>query len=249
MTREMQNIRAAIMDGQTKTEDFEGLPLPEWMLAVTTHKDDVNMFQGLESWEKDPRKSLHLDQVPIPEVGPNEALVAIMASSINFNTVWSAIFEPLPTFLFLERNAKKSPWDSRHNLPYHILGSDASGVVLKVGPGVNLFKPGDEVTFTVTTWTCRPRTATTIPCSTRTSASGALKPILARWLKLLLSGPISSCPSHRILPGKSRRPCRLVNSTSYRMLVSENGTHIKQGDIVLIWVRLADWAALRCSMC
>ena len=48
----------------TKTEDFEGLPLPESMRAVTTHKDDVNMFQGLESWEKDPRKSLHLDQVP-----------------------------------------------------------------------------------------------------------------------------------------------------------------------------------------
>ncbi len=147
MTAEMKNIREAIMDGQAKTEDFEGLPLPEWMLAVTTHKDEVGMFEGLESWEKDPRKSLHLDQVSVPEVGPNEALVAIMASSINFNTVWSAIFEPLPTFLFLERNAKKSPWDSRHNLPYHILGSDASGVVLKVGPGVNLFKPGDEVTI------------------------------------------------------------------------------------------------------
>ena len=147
MTREMKNIREAIMEGQTKTADFEGLPLPEWMLAVTTHKDEVTMFEGLESWEKDPKKSLHLDQVPVPEVGPNEALVAIMASSINFNTVWSAIFEPLPTFLFLERNAKKSPWDSRHNLPYHILGSDASGVVLKVGPGVNLFKPGDEVTI------------------------------------------------------------------------------------------------------
>ena len=109
MTREMKNIREAIMDGQAKTEDFEGLPLPEWMLAVTTHKDEVTMFEGLESWEKDPKKSLHLDQVPVPEVGPNEALVAIMASSINFNTVWSAIFEPLPTFLFLERNAKKKP--------------------------------------------------------------------------------------------------------------------------------------------
>ena len=70
-----------------------------------------------------------------------------MASSINFNTVWSSIFEPLSTFLFLERAAKKSPWDRRHDLPYHILGSDTAGVVLKVGPGVNLFRPGDEVTI------------------------------------------------------------------------------------------------------
>ena len=58
-------------------------------------------------------------------MGPNEALVATMASSINFNTVWTAIFEPIPTFKFLERAAKRSPWDARHNLPYHIIGSDA----------------------------------------------------------------------------------------------------------------------------
>ena len=147
MTAEMKIIQEAILAGAASTQDFAELALPDRMKAVSTHKADVQMFDGLESWEKDPRKSLHLDEGAVPEVGPNEALVAVMASSINFNTVWSAIFEPLPTFLFLERAGKKSPWDGRHNLPYHILGSDASGVVLKVGPGVNLFKPGDEVTI------------------------------------------------------------------------------------------------------
>ena len=235
MTTEMKNIREAIMDGQAKTEDFEGLPLPEWMLAITTHKDEVNMFEGLESWEKDPKKSLHLDQVPVPEVGPNEALVAIMASSINFNTVWSAIFEPLPTFLFLERNAKKSPWDSRHNLPYHILGSDASGVVLKVGPGVNLFKPGDEVT---------------IHCNYVDMQApdghddSMLDPDQRIWgfetnfgalaeIAVVRANQLMPKPPHLTWEESASMP--LVNSTSYRMLVSENGTHIKQGDIVLIW--------------
>lgn len=235
MTIEMKNIREGIMDKQAKTEDFEGLPLPEWMLAVTTHKDEVTMFEGLESWDKDPRKSLHLDEVPVPEVGPNEALVAVMASSINFNTVWSTIFEPLPTFLFLERAAKKSPWDSRHNLPYHIIGSDASGVVLKVGPGVNLFKPGDEVT---------------IHCNYVDMQApdghddSMLDPDQRIWgfetnfgglaeIAVVRANQLMPKPSHLTWEEAASMP--LVNSTSYRMLVSGNGTHIKQGDNVLIW--------------
>ena len=79
------------------------LTLPHSMRAVTTHRDEIDMFEGMESWDKDPTKSIHIDEVALPEVGPNEALVAVMVSCINFNTVWSAIFEPIPTFQFLER--------------------------------------------------------------------------------------------------------------------------------------------------
>ena len=61
------------------------------------------MFEGLASRDKDPRKSLHVDEVATPEVGPGEAIVAVMASSVNFNTVWTSIFEPVSTFGFLER--------------------------------------------------------------------------------------------------------------------------------------------------
>jgi hypothetical protein len=59
-----------------------------------------------------------------------------MASSINYNTVWTSIFEPLPTFGFLERYGRtQSDLAKRHDLPYHIIGSDLSGVVLRTGPG------------------------------------------------------------------------------------------------------------------
>jgi crotonyl-CoA reductase len=112
MSSAMETVRDAIVSGTASPDDYSGLPLPESMMAVTTHKDEVEMFEGLDSREKDPRRSLHLDEVPLPEVGPNEALVAVMASCINFNTVWTSIFEPLPTFLFLERAAKRSPWAS-----------------------------------------------------------------------------------------------------------------------------------------
>src|SRR5205807_2073379 len=85
------------------------------------------------------------DEVPIPELAPDEAIVAVMASAINFNTVWTSIFEPLPTFLFLDRLGRESVWGKRHDLPYHIIGSDASGVVLRTGSAVRNWKPGAPV--------------------------------------------------------------------------------------------------------
>ena len=104
------------------------------------------MFAGVPSEEKDPHKSLHVDEVPLPELAPDEALVAVMASSINFNTVWTSIFEPVPTFGFLQRLGRESVWGARHDQPFHVVGSDAAGVVLRVGSAVRSWKPGDAVT-------------------------------------------------------------------------------------------------------
>ena len=81
-----------------------------------------------------------------PSSRPTRRYVAVMASSINFNTVWTSIFEPLPTFGFLERLGKESVWGARHDQPYHVVGSDAAGVVLRVGSAVRNWKPGDAVT-------------------------------------------------------------------------------------------------------
>src|SRR5882757_5772400 len=85
----VQNILDAILAGDTAPEDFATIELPDSYKGITVHKDEVDMFEGLASRDKDPRKSLHLDDVPIPELAPGEALVAVMASAINYNTVWT----------------------------------------------------------------------------------------------------------------------------------------------------------------
>src|SRR5207245_11193207 len=94
----MNTLRDAILSGKAGPEDYVGLPLPESMLAIATHRDEVTMFEGLESHEKDPRRSLHLDEVPVPEVGPNEPLVAVMAYRTDFNTLWSSVFDQVAHF-------------------------------------------------------------------------------------------------------------------------------------------------------
>jgi crotonyl-CoA reductase len=141
----VQNILDAIQSGNATPEDFASLELPESYRAAFVKKDEVDMFEGLTAKEKDPRKSLHLDEVPTPEVAPGEALVAVMASAINYNTVWTSIFEPVSTFSFLERYGRTSEFAKRHDRPYHVVGSDLAGVVLRVGPGVTKWKPGTEV--------------------------------------------------------------------------------------------------------
>jgi crotonyl-CoA reductase len=234
MPSDLQPIVEAI-EARAKADAFLGLPVPKTYRAVTTHKDEVKLFEGVDSADKDPRKSLHLDEVPTVEPGPNEALIAVMASAINFNTVWTSIFEPLPTFLFLERNGRRSALWKRHDLPYHVVGSDASGVVLRVGAGVSKWKPGDRVVVHCNYVDLEDPEghddAMMDPGQTiwgfETNFGGLAE------LALVKSNQLMPKPEH--LTWEEAACPGLVNSTAYRQLVSKHGAGMKQGDVVLIW--------------
>ncbi len=231
----MQQILDAILDEGTSSEDFANLALPESYRAVTVHKDEVDMFEGLPSKEKDPRKSLHVEDVPLPELGPGEAFVAVMASAINYNTVWTSIFEPVSTFGFLERYGRESELSKRHDLPYHVVGSDLSGVVLKVGAGVTKWKPGDRVVahcLSVELESPDGHNDTMLDSSQRIwgfeTNFGGLADVAMVKANQLMPKPEHLTWEEAASPG-------LVNCTAYRQLVSANGGNMKQGDNVLIW--------------
>ena len=231
----MQQILDAILSGSATAEDFAALELPDGYRAATVHRDDVGMFEGLTSKDKDPRRSLHVEDVPLPELGPGEALVAVMASAINYNTVWTSIFEPVPTFGFLERYGRVSPLSRRHDLPYHIVGSDLAGVVLATGVGVHLWKPGDEVVahcLSVELESPDGHNDTMMDPEQRiwgfeTNFGGLAE------IALVKSNQLMPKPGH--LTWEEAASPGLVNSTAYRQLVSRNGAGMKQGDNVLIW--------------
>lgn len=231
----MQHLIDAIVSGIATSEDFAAMPLPEFYRALTVHENEVDMFEGLPSHEKDPRKSLHLDEVPLPEIGPGEAIVAVMASAINYNTVWTSIFEPVPTFGFLKRYGRTNPLAKRHDLPYHIVGSDLSGVVLRVGPGVHRWTSGDEVVahcLSVELEDHRGHDDTMLDPEQRiwgfeTNFGGLAQLALVKANQLMpkpahLTWEESACPG-------------LVNSTAYRQLISHHGAGMRLGEVVLIW--------------
>ena len=231
----MKQILDAIMAGDTASEDFANLPLPDHYRAATVHKDEVDMFAGVASRDKDPRKSLHVEDVALPELGPGEALVAVMASAINYNTVWTSIFEPLATFGFLERYGKISPLAKRHDLPYHVVGSDLAGVVLKTGLGVHSWKPGDEVVahcLSVELESPDGHNDTMMDPEQRIWGFETNFGGLAH-VALVKSNQLMPKPNH--LTWEEAASPGLVNSTAYRQLVSRNGAGMKQGDNVLIW--------------
>jgi crotonyl-CoA reductase len=120
-------------------------------------------------------------------------------------------------------------------LPYHIIGSDASGVVLRVGPGVNTWKPGDRIVahcLSVELESPLGHNDTMLDPEQRiwgfeTNFGGLAEFSIVKANQLL--------PKPEHLTWEEAATPGLVNSTAYRQLVSRNGAGMKQGDVVLIW--------------
>ncbi|HEV2796342.1 MAG TPA: crotonyl-CoA carboxylase/reductase, partial [Nocardioides sp.] len=231
----MHTILEAIQSDSATSEDFASLELPESYRAAFVKKEEVDMFEGLPAKEKDPRQSLHVEEVTLPELGPGEAFVAVMASAINYNTVWTSIFEPVSTFGFLERYGRSSELTKRHDLPYHVVGSDLAGVVLKTGPGVTKWKPGDRVVahcLSVELEGPDGHNDTMLDTEQRIwgfeTNFGGLADVAMVKANQLMPKPEHLTWEEAASPG-------LVNCTAYRQLVSKNGGDMKQGDTVLIW--------------
>src|SRR3954471_18641999 len=103
--------------------DFgEHLPLghvPEKMHAWVIRKDRHGP----------PDQSFQVEVVPTWPIGEDEVLILVMAAGVNYNGIWAGLAQPI------------SPLDG-HKHPFHIGGSDASGIVWAVGSKVRRWKVG-----------------------------------------------------------------------------------------------------------
>ncbi len=230
----MQAFLDAILTGASG-DDIGRIPLPDTYRAALVRREDVGMFEGIPSADKDPRKSIHVEEVAVPELAPDEAYVAVMASAINFNTVWTSIFEPLPTFGFLKRLGQESEWGKRHDLPYHVVGSDAAGVVIRTGSAVRNWKPGDRVVVHCNYVDDQDPSAHDDSMLATNQRIWGFESNFGGLADLALVRVNQLMPKPAHLSWEEAACNALCNSTSYRMLVSKNAAHMKQGDVVLIW--------------
>jgi crotonyl-CoA reductase len=230
----MKAFLEAIQTGASGDE-LAQIPLPEAYRAAYVRREDTDMFEGMPSAEKDPRKSLVIGDVPTPELAPDEVILAVMASSINFNTVWTSIFEPLPTFGFLSRLGKESEWGARHDQPFHVVGSDASGVVIRTGSAVRNWKVGDRVVVHCNHVDDQDPSAhddSMLAANQRIWGFETNYGGLAD-LALVKANQLMPKPAH--LSWEEAAVNGLCASTSYRMLVGRHAARMKQGDAVLVW--------------
>ncbi|WP_109031522.1 crotonyl-CoA carboxylase/reductase [Streptomyces rubrogriseus] len=228
----MDSLAQAVLAG-ADADVLEREPVPDRYTAAHLRVEDVGVFDGVE--DKDVRRTLRVGDVPMPELAPDEVLVAVMASSVNYNAVWSATFEPLPTFDFLRRYGRQGGWAARHDQPYHVLGSDAAGVIVRTGSGVRRWRVGDHVVLSaVEVDDQEPAThsdgmlgADQRAWGYETNFGGLAHYAVARASQLL--------PKAAHLTWEEAASTTQCAGTSYRMLVGEHGARMKQGDIVLIW--------------
>ena len=83
----------------------------------------------------EPRDAFQIEEIEVPEPGAFEVIVRVMAAGVNYNNVWAALGKPVSIMKY----------GDHPEYGHHIGGSDASGIVWKVGEGVTRWKPGDEV--------------------------------------------------------------------------------------------------------
>ena len=105
--------------------DVEPGELPETMAAWVIRQER----------EGEPKDAFQVEQIEVPEPGAFEVIVRVMAAGVNFNNVWAALGKPVSVF----------GYGDHPEYGHHIGGSDAAGIVWKVGEGVTRWKPGDEV--------------------------------------------------------------------------------------------------------
>src|SRR5919199_1940765 len=105
--------------------DVEPGALPKTMAAWVIREERLG----------EPIEAFQLEDVEVPEPGAFEVIVRVMAAGVNYNNVWAALGQPVSVMKY----------GDHPEYGHHIGGSDASGIVWKVGEGVTRWKEGDEV--------------------------------------------------------------------------------------------------------
>ena len=219
----MGELRDAILAG-AGGEELAAIGLPETYRAAFVRRDETTMFEGLDSADKDPRKSLHVSEVATPGAGPRRGLRGRDGVGHQLQHRVDVDLRA-PAHLRLPRppgQGERVGGPPRPAVPrgrVRRLGRRAQGRAHWCATGSRATRSSS----TATTSTTRTRPRTTTPCWPPTSASGVSRRTSGAWPTWRGEGE----PDHAKgdPPHVGRRPpsTRLCNSTAYRMLASRNG--------------------------
>jgi len=178
----------------------------------------------------EPRDAFQVEVVDVPKLGPRQVLVWVMAAGINYNNVWAALGRPVDVIANRQKQDKAEP-------PFHIGGSDASGIVWAVGEGARGVKIGDEVVLSCAMWD---ENAPDIRAGADpiTSTSARIWGYEANWgsfAQFTLVDDYQCHPKPPQLSWEAAAAYMLVGATAYRQLMGWEPHTVKPGDPVLIW--------------
>ncbi|MBL8684791.1 MAG: crotonyl-CoA carboxylase/reductase [Myxococcales bacterium] len=176
----------------------------------------------------EPERAFVRETVEVPSIGEDEVLVRVMAAGVNYNNVWAAKGFPVDVIAARQRAGERAD--------FHIGGSDASGVVARVGAAVKGVAVGDEVVLHCGMWD----RSDALPAD----IDNTMDPSFRIWGYESNYGSFaqytrvkaSQClPKPRHLTWEEAAAYMLVGATAYRMLRGWAPHVVRAGDVVLVW--------------
>jgi crotonyl-CoA carboxylase/reductase len=177
----------------------------------------------------EPEDAIRDEVIDVPSIGPDDALVMVMAAGVNFNNVWAARGVPVDV------TKTQARWGEPTD--FHIVGSDASGVVYAVGAEVTNVKVGDRVVVHAGQWDHDdPKVVA--------GADPGLADSFRVWGYDTCWGSFAQfckVQAHQCLPKAEQLTWEeaaaptLTGSTAYRMLFGWPPNTVQPGDVVLVW--------------
>ncbi len=177
----------------------------------------------------EPLKAFQQEVVDVPECGDDDVLVWVMAAGVNYNNVWAGL--GIPVDVIKARNKAGEPED------FHIGGSDASGIIYKIGKNVTNVKVGDEVVVHCGTWDVHSP-------AIKEGLDPMYDPSFRIWGYETNYGSFAqfTCvQAHQCMPKPKHMSWEeaasymLVGATAYRMLKGWDRHAVRDNDVVLIW--------------
>jgi crotonyl-CoA carboxylase/reductase len=177
-----------------------------------------------EERQGEPKEAFQLEEIEVPEPAAFEVIVRVMAAGVNFNNVWAALGQPVPVFAY----------GDHPEYGHHIGGSDASGVVWKVGPGVTRWKPGDEVVIHCNQTSYEdPEVHGLDPMAAPSQKIWGYETTWGSFAQFTKVQAQQLLPKPKALAWDEAASYGLTYFTAYRMLM--NRAQLQAGDRVLIW--------------
>jgi crotonyl-CoA carboxylase/reductase len=177
----------------------------------------------------EPEQAIHDEVIEVPDLGPHDALVMVMAAGVNFNNVWAARGIPVDVTKVQARWGE--PTD------FHIVGSDASGVVYAVGERVTNVSVGDRVVVHAGQWDPDDPWVTSgkdpgLAASFRVWGYDTCWGSFAQFCQVQAH---QCLPKAEHLTWEEAAAPTLTGATAYRMLHGWPPNTVGEGDVVLVW--------------
>ncbi len=191
----------------------------------------------------EPNVGFQKEVVDIPEIADDDVLVYVMAAGVNYNNVWAAL--GIPIDVIKARNKQGEPEE------FHIGGSDASGIVYKVGKDVTNVKVGDEVVIHCGTWSrdCPWVKAGNDPMYSPTFRIWGYETNWGSFAQFTKVQAHQCMPKPKHMTWEAAAAYVLVGATAYRMLHGWGEHSVRNDDVVLVWGGAGGLGSMAIQIC